>query len=155
MWTAVAVQDVLVDTKIEEDQPVGPIPIGELIPILDHYELTLAICPAKPVFIYAHINLISCRLLYWCSLLLYTFTKASSCDDVSVILLCLIIWSTYCWLLLTCICCCLVGVTKWCEKWKSNGWKLANGGSVTNKEELEELLESSSGLKVTYVSIVF
>jgi len=38
-------------------------------------------------------------------------------------------------------------------KWKSNGWKVANGGSVINREELEELEDSSSGLKVTYVSI--
>jgi len=46
-----------------------------------------------------------------------------------------------------------VGVTEWVPKWKANGWKLSNGGSVINREELEELEDSSSGLKVTYVSI--
>lgn len=45
-----------------------------------------------------------------------------------------------------------VGVTEWVPKWKANGWKLSNGGSVINREELEELEDSSSGLKVTYVS---
>lgn len=44
-------------------------------------------------------------------------------------------------------------VTKWVPKWKDNGWKLANGGSVINREELEELENSSSGLQVTYVHV--
>jgi len=52
-----------------------------------------------------------------------------------------------------CPLCCVVGVTEWIPKWKTNGWKLANGGSVINREELEELEDSSSGLQITYVSI--
>jgi len=52
-----------------------------------------------------------------------------------------------------CSCCCVVGVTEWLPKWKLNGWKLSNGGSVINREELEMLEDSSSGLTVTYVSI--
>ena len=51
------------------------------------------------------------------------------------------------------LCVKFVGVTDWVPKWKANGWKLASGGSVVNRKELEELEDSSSGLKVTYVSI--
>lgn len=44
-------------------------------------------------------------------------------------------------------------VTEWIPKWKTNGWKLANGGSVINREELEELEDNSSGLQITYVHV--
>ena len=43
------------------------------------------------------------------------------------------------------------GITKWIKKWKKNGWKLASGDPVVNREDFEELDAELPGINVTWV----
>ncbi|KAL3869080.1 hypothetical protein ACJMK2_041806 [Sinanodonta woodiana] len=38
----------------------------------------------------------------------------------------------------------------WVHKWQKNGWKLATGGPVINKEDFVELLQESQGIKIKW-----
>lgn len=46
------------------------------------------------------------------------------------------------------------GITKWIHKWKRNGWKLANGGDVINREDFESLDQAMKGMNIQWVSCV-
>lgn len=41
-------------------------------------------------------------------------------------------------------------ITVWIHKWKQNGWKLADGGHVKNKEDLIELDQALQGMSVKW-----
>ena len=43
-------------------------------------------------------------------------------------------------------------IEKYMKNWKRNGWKLADGNPVKNKEDLVELDEACSKISVTWVS---
>ncbi|KAG2468634.1 RNH1 Ribonuclease, partial [Polypterus senegalus] len=42
------------------------------------------------------------------------------------------------------------GITKWIKKWKTNGWKLNSGGSVTNKDDFQKLDKATEGMQITW-----
>lgn len=42
------------------------------------------------------------------------------------------------------------GITQWINKWKRNGWKLATGGDVINREDFELLDQAQKGLNVNW-----
>ncbi|KAK2154513.1 hypothetical protein LSH36_266g00071 [Paralvinella palmiformis] len=44
----------------------------------------------------------------------------------------------------------LQGITKWIVKWKKNGWKLSNGNSVINRDDIEQLENSMKGIAVKW-----
>jgi len=45
------------------------------------------------------------------------------------------------------------GITKWIVKWKKNGWKLSNGNSVINRDDIEQLENSMKGIAVKWVKL--
>ena len=45
------------------------------------------------------------------------------------------------------------GITKWIDKWKKNGWKLANGNKVINRKDIEQLEQTMEGIMVQWVSM--
>ncbi|XP_039604776.1 ribonuclease H1 [Polypterus senegalus] len=45
------------------------------------------------------------------------------------------------------------GITKWIKKWKTNGWKLNSGGSVTNKDDFQKLDKATEGMQITWIHI--
>lgn len=45
------------------------------------------------------------------------------------------------------------GVTRWVKNWKTNGWRLATGGMVVNKEDFQKLDELNEGLDVKWMHI--
>jgi ribonuclease HI len=47
--------------------------------------------------------------------------------------------------------CDVAGITKWIGKWKKNGWKLAAGGDVVNKDDFEKLDEEIKGINIKWV----
>lgn len=42
-------------------------------------------------------------------------------------------------------------VTKWLNKWRRNGWKLATGEDVKNREDLEKLDKAIQGVEIKWV----
>lgn len=44
-------------------------------------------------------------------------------------------------------------MTKWIVKWKTNGWTLANGNPVVNKEDFEELDEVQKDIGIAWVHV--
>lgn len=44
-------------------------------------------------------------------------------------------------------------ITKWVNKWKANGWKLATGKPVINRVDFEELDQVLNGITVTWVHV--
>nr|XP_049612029.1 ribonuclease H1 isoform X1 [Syngnathus scovelli] len=45
------------------------------------------------------------------------------------------------------------GITKWVKNWKLNGWQLKSGGSVTNRDDFEELDRLCGQLEVVWMHI--
>ncbi|XP_048062758.1 ribonuclease H1 isoform X1 [Megalobrama amblycephala] len=45
------------------------------------------------------------------------------------------------------------GVTSWVKTWKSNGWRLKNGGAVVNKEDFQKLDKLNAELEVVWMHI--
>ncbi|RWS09622.1 ribonuclease H1-like protein [Dinothrombium tinctorium] len=45
-------------------------------------------------------------------------------------------------------------VTVWMKKWLKNGWKVANGSAVINKEDFEELLSEMEGIEVKWEKVL-
>lgn len=46
---------------------------------------------------------------------------------------------------------CKNGITKWCEKWKRNGWKTAKGDEVKNRDLWEQLVDLSEDVEFRWV----